>query len=283
MSADNTVPEGVKEVATEEVKPVNSTKKHRNKKQVAVEPPSNVTSEPVTEHSKDQKEIKAPKAPKAPKPKEPRNPHLVRAGFGAGERLKEEAEYCLFVGRNAGKQVTTGKRVVVIGDDLPAKDADDQFIIGQEIPHIHDIHMVRFLQVYPNIIDDVKKNFSTKFTSWQISAILKRLEDIYDDITARIRVIELTENLAAEQSYAKFRSNKKSASHVDPVAKTIAETLKSKEVADLKPPEAPEPQEQPENEDSEGDDSEASASSAEEENSPTPAPVPSAKSRQQKK
>lgn len=158
--------------------------------------PDEVVSEEEVEETEPVKE--EPKKEKKPKP--PKEQFNVMVGVGAGMRLKTDSEYCLVIGRNAGRHVTTAKRVIIIGDDEFGTNDDDQFLIADGMPTVDDVHLMRFLQVYNEIVDKVKNRYKHLNDS-QRKAVLDKLEELCEDVMHRFNLIQARLSVAAENAY----------------------------------------------------------------------------------
>lgn len=160
-------------------------------------------AEETSEHSEPEKpeseKVEKPSKEK-PKKKAPKETHNITVGVGAGSRIKETAEFCILVGRNAGRHVTNAKRVVLIGDEFVGTNDNDQFDICEDLPTLEDIHIIRFLEVYNNIVATIKEKY-TWMKPVQRKMVLDKMEELYDDAIHRLGLLQAKLSVEAEKIY----------------------------------------------------------------------------------
>ncbi len=125
--------------------------------------------------------------------------HVV-IGTYAGAQLTEGSEMCLFVGRNAGRNVTVGKRNIIIGDDIVGENTDDQFIISEKLPVIEDLYLVTALQLKEHLMKKVHEHYAPLLSVGQQKKLAKTLDAIFDASANRVNEIQAGYAKSADES-----------------------------------------------------------------------------------
>jgi hypothetical protein len=137
-----------------------------------------------------------------PKPTSPGQETIFVFGASAGANLSAGSNF--FIGRNAGRGVSSGTCNIIIGDDALGTNESQQFVISETLPRVEDYQLVSFISLVPNARTKLLLHFS-KHGDDRLRQALSRLEELAETCLVRLRILEHRINEAADVAYLKSR------------------------------------------------------------------------------